>query len=230
MRTLLRLANVRDPGSLACRLRAKRFNLFLSLISDLEAPVRIVDLGGTVNFWETMGVAGDSSFHVTVVNIDPQDSSFSNIRFVEADATNLSMFHEDEFDVGFSNSAIEHLFSFENQKKMASEILRVAKSIWVQTPNYWFPVEPHFLCPFWQFMPVPVRAFIVSKMRVGQRGPYPSYEKALESVREIRLLSRRDLNRLFPSGEIFPEKFFLLNKSWIVVDGELKRFLNDLRL
>ena len=46
------------------------------------------------------------------------------------------------YDVVHSNSVIEHLYNFENQKKMASEIMRVGKKYIVQTPNKYFFSNP----------------------------------------------------------------------------------------
>ena len=59
------------------------------------------------------------------------------------DATDLSPFKDKSFDIVHSNSVIEHLYNFENQKKMASEIMRVGQKHIVQTPNKYFFLEPH---------------------------------------------------------------------------------------
>ena len=52
------------------------------------------------------------------------------------------------YDIVHSNSVIEHLYNFENQKKMASEIIRVGQKYIVQTPNKYFFLEPHYLASF----------------------------------------------------------------------------------
>ncbi|MBC8844888.1 class I SAM-dependent methyltransferase, partial [Escherichia coli] len=72
-------------------------------------------------------------------------------------ATDLSEIDDQQFDIVFSNSVIEHLYTWENQEKMAKEVLRVGKYHFIQTPNYWFPIEPHWVFPFFQFLPKSIR-------------------------------------------------------------------------
>jgi hypothetical protein len=96
-------------------------------------------------FWENRGWAGRAD--VQIVSLFPQKQLHENINPITGDATNLAKFDDHSFDIAFSNSVIEHLQMFENQRCMASEIQRVGKAFRVQTPNSWFPMEPHFLVP-----------------------------------------------------------------------------------
>jgi hypothetical protein len=77
-----------------------------------------------------------------------------NIKPFTGDATNPTQFDEASFDVAFSNSVIEQLFTFVNQPSTPSEIPRVGDAFWVPTPNCWFPIELHFLVPGWHWMPL----------------------------------------------------------------------------
>ena len=71
-----------------------------------------------------------------------------NFKSIKGDATNLSNFKDNQFDIVFSNSLIEHLYTYENMKLMANETMRVGKKFFVQTPNKYFPIEPHYFFHF----------------------------------------------------------------------------------
>ncbi|HWS70973.1 MAG TPA: class I SAM-dependent methyltransferase, partial [Thermoanaerobaculia bacterium] len=63
-----------------------------------------------------------------------------------------------------SNSVLEHVA---DMPAMAREIRRVGRRWYVQTPNRWFPVEPHFLVPFFQFLPIATRAWLLTRFDLG---------------------------------------------------------------
>lgn len=184
----------------------------------MEKPVRIIDLGGTVRYWERRGWAGRSDVQITLVNLDAQPSEYDNIVSTEGDATRLP-FGDDSFDIAFSNSVIEHLFTLDHQRRMAEEVRRVARCYWVQTPNFWFPVEPHYLVPVWHWLPESVRVAILTRHSVGWAGRTPDAGEALEVIRETRLMRRRELAGLFPGADLVPERIGGLVKSWTAVGG-----------
>jgi len=210
------LSDAERPGSFSNRMRSQRFKHFEGLVSNLTLPISILDIGGTVDFWEKRGWAGREGVFITLINLKDEPSPHPNITSKVGDATCLTEFADNSMDVVFSNSVIEHLFSDTNQCAMASEVARIGRDYWIQTPNYWFPMEPHFQMPGWQWLPRAVRVSILMKKKCGRRGPRAQREDAEALVDEVRLLSRRDLCRMFSGAEITPEKFFGLVKSWIV--------------
>ncbi len=214
-----RHADVTSVDSLSNRLRARRFLHFQSLIQNRDRPIRIIDVGGTLEYWKHRSGISDHSLDITVVNLEADVIDGEHLRSRPGDATDLRFVADGEYDVAFSNSVIEHLFTKENQEKMAAEIQRVANAYYVQTPNYWFPIEPHFLFPGWQWLPVAARSTILSRFRVGQRGPYTSTEAARRAVEEIQLLTEKELVRLFPGASVWKERFFGLTKSLVVYRG-----------
>jgi SAM-dependent methyltransferase len=102
-------------------------------------------------------------------------------------------FRDQSFDVVFSNAVIEHVVGEGRQAQFAREIMRVGKSWFVTTPNYWFPFESHYHLPFIQFLP-----------RSAQR----TYNRLLGTaiprgeVQDLALLSARRLQKLFPTSSI----------------------------
>lgn len=214
-----RLSAVENPLSFSNKMRTKRFQLFESLIADMPRPLRIIDMGGTPEFWQQRGWGERDDVHITGVNIQPKITGTSNFQPEFGDVTDLSQFADNSFDIAFSNSVIEHLGDIENQTKMACEMNRVASAIWLQTPNYWFPIEPHFHVIGWQWMPIWMRKAIIKKTSCGWRGPCPDEIEADEIVREVRLMTKSELMKLFPDHNFVAERFCGLVKSWIIHRG-----------
>ena len=220
VRLLKRLADTRRADSLSTQLRRKRFSLFESLASSLPRPLKILDVGGTQRFWELMDFV-EEDVAITLVNLPGTkiDIRHPNFTHVTADARNLDLFDDDEFDIVFSNSVIEHVGTFDDQGRMAREVRRVGRSYFVQTPNRYFPMEPHFYFPFFHFLPLPTRAFLVRHLNLGQRGRIRDRQAAVQKVSHIRLLTAAELRGLFPGGHLYREKFMGLTKSFVVYAG-----------
>lgn len=219
LRYIKRLANNSDAASLAVKLRRKRFEFFLRLLDGVPAPIRILDVGGTPQFWSTMPDSGRERLHITLVNLVREPATVSGMESLAGDARDLSQFGDDEFDVVFSNSVIEHLGSFDAQRRMADEVRRVGSRYFIQTPNLFFPLEPHFLVPGFQFFPLGVRAWMVSHFDVGWYKRIPDAERARAEVASVRLLSRSDLRRLFPEARVYEERFVGMVKSFVAYHG-----------
>jgi hypothetical protein len=217
--SLRTLADGHAAGSFSNRMRGRRFELFERLTAALPRPLRILDVGGTTAFWEQRGWAGRDDVEITLLNLKAQPTGHSNISAVVGDATDLGPQAGEGYDVAFSNSVIEHLFTYDAQAAMAREMQRVAPAFWVQTPNFWFPMEPHFLMPAWHWTPEAARVALIRRRTVGWRGPCPDVDEARRTVREIRLLRRRELRRLFPGATVVDERFGGMTKSFVVHGG-----------
>src|ERR1700738_5110381 len=104
----LRLANNLDPTSLASRLRRNRMAQFLQLTKVQLGALRILDVGGTLQFWvNSWPVGGWEKISVTLLNISNQQIVGElPITSVEGDARDLHQFGNGEFDWCFSNSVI----------------------------------------------------------------------------------------------------------------------------
>jgi hypothetical protein len=89
----------------------------------------------------------------------------------------------------------------------------------VQTPNFWFPVEPHFLVPAWHWLPESARVAILTRRGVGRAGRCPDPAFAPEIVQQHRLMGRRELQRLFSDSRVVPERLFGVVKSWVALGG-----------
>ncbi|MDF0590739.1 class I SAM-dependent methyltransferase [Candidatus Methanocrinis natronophilus] len=216
---LIKMFDASRDDSPIMKMRLKRIALFKELTSPLPKPVRVLDIGGTVLFWEKMGLAEDPDYQIIVLNISGSESSHSNIAFVVGDARDMVEFEDGAFDVAFSNSVIEHVGGPDEQRMMAEEAMRVGRRYFVQTPNRNFPFEPHFLFPLFQFFPLPLKVSLIRRFRLGWYPKIANKEEAARAANSVRLLNRRELEDLFPGGKIIDEKLFGLTSSFIVSGG-----------
>jgi hypothetical protein len=218
-RFLQRLADDTGANSLSHRLRGRRFRLFERLVADLPRPLTIIDVGGTNQYWEQRGWAGREDVQITLVNLEAEPRVHANIHPTAGNATDMSEHADASFDIAFSNSVIEHLFTYDNQASMAREIQRVGRAYWVQTPNFWFPIEPHFLVPVWHWLPENTRVKILQRRGVGWVGRVRDPVRAREIIQEHRLMRRKEIAALFPDAKLVGEKVMGLNKSWTALGG-----------
>ncbi|KAB8334038.1 class I SAM-dependent methyltransferase [Scytonema tolypothrichoides VB-61278] len=223
MGILEKIYNHRHQDSLATKLRKKRFALFKDLLDSVPKPIKILDVGGRVDFWQNTDFwhETDKDLEVTIINLDFEidDSVYVNITQVSGDARNMQQFRDQEFDVVFSNSVIEHVGGFQEQLQMSREVMRVGKRYFIQTPNLYFPIEPHFVFPLFQFLPVGLRVFLVNHFDLGWIKKIPDKEKAKQLVTGIKLLRKMELVKLFPKSNLYEEKFLGLTKSFTVYGG-----------
>ncbi len=218
----------RTSNSWSANLRAKRFELFTSLmtsISTQQNPINILDVGGVADFWERSGLLEIDSINIRIktININPfyeqHGTKNLNIKTMTGDATNMHQFHDQEFDVIFSNSVIEHVGNYDAQCRMASEIMRVGKKYFIQTPNFYFPIEPHFLFLGFQFLPISIRTELLNNYKLGWMKREPDKNEARNVVESIKLLNKNQFFSLFPGANCYEEKFFGLTKSFIAYGG-----------
>jgi SAM-dependent methyltransferase len=186
------LARIASPY--AARARRQRHERFFEL-THLPPGGRVLDVG-----CGRLGLrALEPELDITGSDIAPSQGYPGP--FVQADAVEGLPFAEDEFDLVYCNSVIEHIPP-ERRMAFAAELRRVGRGWYVQTPARSFPIEPHALLPFAHWLPVPLRR---RYWRLGAAGEWE----------EIELLRRRELEALF--GAALPERLGPLVKSWVCV-------------
>lgn len=213
-----KLVNIFLPSSEAMSLgynfRKKRMFFFKSLIQCFPKPITILDVGGHESFWTNASCSNNADFKITILNLSVQKTISTNIESVVGDAADLSFYDDNEFDIVFSNSVIEHLGVKQSQVKMAQEVCRAGRFHFVQTPNKYFCIESHYLLPFFQFLPKQIQYYILVNTRFSRLVRWDK-ERAIRYTNEIKLLSGCELKELFPESAIFKEKFLFMNKSFI---------------
>lgn len=215
-----KVADPRREDSLGSQMRRKRFALFRALIATVPRPINILDVGGEIQFWRNMHFAQEPDVTFTLINrAEKTRESFPQFTSVEGDARHMPQYADKSFDIVFSNSVIEHVGTLADQTQMAQEIQRIGQRYFIQTPNRYFPIEPHFLFPLFQFLPLSMRVFLVSHFALGAHSKRLDTAGALQRVSEIRLLSLRELRTMFPGAKVYREKVLWLTKSFILYGG-----------
>jgi len=204
---------------MATQLRQRRFALFRSLLEQLPAPRRVLDVGGTPHFWERMGYLDAPDLSVVLLNLSVEPTPRAYFVSLAGDARAMTMFGDGEFDMVFSNSVIEHMGSLVGQQRMAAEVQRVGRHYFVQTPNRAFPLEPPFLFPWFQYLPRKLRIALVQRFSLGWYERRPRREDATALVDEHRLLNADELRALFPRATIYRERVAGLTKSFVAYGG-----------
>jgi ubiquinone/menaquinone biosynthesis C-methylase UbiE len=181
--------------------RFKNFN------SDYASCQTILDVGGGRSTWEIL----DRSAGVTILNILPPKDT-GGFTYVQASACDIP-FPDKSFDLAFSNSAIEHVGSEENQFKFAHEMMRVGKRIYCQTPSRFFPIDPHLSAPFLHWLP---NSWLTPKfLRYFTLNGW-LWRKPYEY--DVTWISKRKLKEMFPGCKITIEWFLLMPKSFTVTN------------
>ncbi len=186
------LAKLASP--LAAGARRRRHEHFFALCG-LTKDARVLDVG--------CGALGLRALEpeLDITGVDMAARPDYPGPFVRADAAAGLPFADDEFDFVYSSSVIEHVPPA-RRAAFASEVRRVGRGWFVQTPAVSFPIEPHSLLPFAHWLPIVLRR---PYWRLGAAGDWE----------DISLLTRREMETLF--GPAMPERIGPLVKSWVCV-------------
>jgi hypothetical protein len=210
-----------SPGN---KLRAKRILPLLQMIESIykkKGSVKMIDIGGTKQYW---GIIPTRYLHehkveITIVNLpgSTKNEDQEPFKFIEADACHLSCFEDKSFDIAHSNSVVEHVGDWARMVQFAEELKRISDCYFCQTPNYWFPMEPHCMTPFFHWLPKPTRLWLVSHFQLGHWRKAISVDDSVRIVESARLLNKEMLQALFEDASIETERFFFLPKSFVAI-------------
>lgn len=213
-----------NAQSMEFRFRARRFAHVQRLIETILAErgrAEILDLGGTETYWRIGADFIRANRHrlaITMINPEPQAVEDRDLfSFHAGSAADKALFAGRRFDLVHSNSVIEHVGSWRAMEGFAANARRLAPRYYIQTPNFWFPYEPHFRFPGFQYLPAAVRARLIMRFSLGFFRRIDDAAEAEDIIRHHRLLSTREMAGLFPDADVFHEKAFGLNKSIIAM-------------
>lgn len=208
-------------GVIFKRWRAKRFDHFLTRLKVSRGDT-LLDVGGFWWNWTESVQIPDR-----IVCLNPDLAEFPKERFphhnidqVQGDGCHIQA-SDQEYEIAYSNSVIEHVGDFSKQVAFAAELRRVGKRIWVQTPAKECPFEPHYLAPFVHWLPGKIAGFVMRYLTPRSLIEGPNSKEIDLLIASTRLISRREMDSLFPDCEILTERFlWIFPKSYIAVRHE----------
>lgn len=156
----------RFASRVSMRSREQKLRLFLELLAP-GPETTVVDVGvtdapfaggSTDNFFEALYPWPERITAVGRTELDRFAAAFPRVTVVRADGRSLP-FSDAQFDLGFSNAVVEHVAGGRvGQRAFVHELCRVARRVFVTTPNRWFPLEVHTLLPLVHWLPPRPRA------------------------------------------------------------------------
>lgn len=228
------LGDARNAGSLSYRFRIRRDRLLREVIlaerRSVEGVFRILDLGGTADYWRRVGFdfLEANDIDITCVNhiatefgVSARESS--RFRCIVGDACAMTGHADRSFDFVHSNSVIEHVGRWPQMRAFANEVRRLAPAYYVQTPYFWFPVDPHFYrVPLFHWMPESWRLKLLRRFKVGWSRPIDDIDRAMSLVMSSILIDASQFRSLFPDAPVRFERFIGLPKSLIAIRAATK--------
>ena len=214
-----------DPRTIRYRFRRKRFKVVEAMIRQVlsvRGEARVLDVGGRANYWAMLDRNLRDRVVITIVNYQSELESHrgkeDDLRLVckHGDGCNLENYDECSFDISHSNSVIEHVGSYSNMIRFSKETQRVGRGYYMQTPNFWFPLDPHYGVPFVHWLPDALRISLHSSFNLGYARK-TSYQEALSRVDHCRMVDKRLIRELFSDGHVFSERYMFMAKSIIAI-------------
>jgi len=205
--------------------RKRKLALFNEIIKP-TSKMKVLDVGAEINpkgNRDLMFIASYSwKANISAVNLSPEHISqiqqyYPEVEAIVGDACILP-WPDKHFDIVYSNAVIEHVGDFEDQKKMAAEIMRVGKRWFVTTPNRWYPFEFHLRLPFVTWFPWHSYLYI---------GRIMSYDHVRQKYvfgakcSGVRLMSARTLKRCFPTSKIIKQRVTFMAETLIAYGGDI---------
>jgi hypothetical protein len=175
----------------------------------------VIDLGGSVESWRRSPVRPN---HLHVVNLEefPGDvPDWAEVDYGDACALPEPIASR-RYDMVFSNSVIEHVGGHERRIRFAEAVRSLADRYWVQTPYRYFPIEPHYVAPGLQFLPLALRQRYAYRWPLTHTRP-KNQPSALDDVMWVELVDRTQMRHYFPDGQLLNERILGLTKSLIAV-------------
>ena len=181
---------------LSYQVRQTMFDRFMEVMQP-TADHRVLDIGVTndtkfpeSNYFEQWYLHKSQITCVGTENGQHLETLYPGIRFQQVVGGEKLPYADQSFDIAFSNAVLEHVGNSESQAFFIREACRVAKRVFITTPNRWFPIEPHTTVPLLHYLPKALYRAIIARTALE----YWSHEQ------NLNLLTYNEFARCFPAG------------------------------
>tara|TARA_Y100000591_G_C21805443_1_gene684553 strand:+ start:709 stop:1407 length:699 start_codon:yes stop_codon:yes gene_type:complete len=198
--------------------RDEFFNLFLSN-NNYSKNKSVIDIGCTPSLEKEQNTfLHKVKDNLNVTCLSNQDcrilqKKYKNIKNIMIGDAKNTMLENNSFDIAHSNATIEHVGSFDEQVLFVKEMLRISKeSIFIQTPNRFYPIDFHTILPFIHWFPKKIHRKILKYLKLD----FYSEEK------NLNLLTIKELKKIceilnISKYKILKYKLFFLTSNLILI-------------
>ncbi|MCX7046021.1 MAG: class I SAM-dependent methyltransferase [Candidatus Sumerlaeota bacterium] len=191
-----------DKKILAYR-RKKRVEFLLSKVN-VKSGMKILDIG--------CGIDGRSfedylpeDYQITGIDLNDKSriaTRHPNFVYVQQDAQDLSQFGDQSFDLAVSIGMLEHITDNVVFRRIASEVMRVARQYIIVVPYKYAWLEPHFVIPLFPILPYGMKLWLVKSFNLcGMRSAVIHDPDIVR--KNYRWLSNAEYRGIFPDSKTF---------------------------
>jgi len=194
--------------TISAKSRARKFSQFLTLTAPkpqetiVDVGVNTTEYSATDNYLEKFYPHKEKITAVGLGDFSVFKERYPEVTALAGDGRTLP-FSDNAFDIAYSNAVIEHVGTFDDQRRFLSELYRVSSRGYLTTPNRHFPIELHTRIPFLHLL-LSKKNFDAFVTKIGKSWAAGDY---------MSLLSEHDLRTLF--SEVGIKHYTLIkNRFW----------------
>ncbi len=176
--------------------RQRMFNRFMEVMRP-SAEMTILDIGVTsdISFRESNFFEQFYPFKQQIVCVGTEEATslesiYPGVRFQRVEPGRPLPFSDRQFDIAFSNAVVEHVGEAAGQRAFIAEACRVARRVFITTPNRWFPIEHHTGVPLLHYLPKTVYRRLIHITPL-EYWSHPEH---------LNLLTQEEFAAVFPNG------------------------------
>ena len=184
--------------------RVKMYRHFVSLANPTDHDT-VLDMGVTPNvslfesnFFEKLYPFTHNITMSSIEDASHLEQLFAGAKFVQNSAGARFPFVDKQFDILFCSAVLEHVGDDDAQRFFLQECMRVAKKVYLTTPDKHFPIEFHTYLPFIHYLPQHIHQSILRRLKMD----------FWAKTENLNLLNAQKLLSMVPNDRLISIKVF----------------------